>query len=70
MTYRVKGCMVVFDKDYREDEIEDILNAIKMIKGVIKVESSITTTDDYYAKEQSKYELRSKFYKFIKDELD
>ena len=70
MTDRVKGCTVVFDKDYREDDIEDILNAIKMIKGVIKVESSITTTDDYYAKEQSKYELRSKFYKFIKDELD
>lgn len=60
---------VVFDKDYRDD-IEDILNAIKMIKGVIKVEPSIRTSEHLYAKEQCKYELRSKFYKFIKDELD
>lgn len=70
MTDRVKGCTVVFDKDYREDDIHEILNAIKMIKGVIKVEPSITTTVDYYAKEQCKNELRSRFYKFIKDELD
>ena len=70
MTDRVKGCTVVFDKDYRDDDIEDILNAIKMIKGVIKVEPCIRTSEHLYAKEQCKYELRSKFYKFIKDELD
>lgn len=41
MTDRVKGCYVAFDKDLRTDDVERLLEAIRMIKHVANV-----TTDD------------------------
>jgi hypothetical protein len=38
MTDRVKGYVVTLDGTYREDDAEAILNAIRMVKGVRRVE--------------------------------
>jgi hypothetical protein len=35
MTDRLKGCVVTFDQDLRTDDAEAILNAIRMVKGVL-----------------------------------
>ena len=69
MTDRVKGFTVTLERDFRDDDVEVILNAIKMIRGVANVEPSIVTSEDHINRERLKFELRDKFYKFIKDEL-
>ena len=41
MTDRVKGFNVTLESDVRIDDIETIMNAIKMIKGIIKLDTNI-----------------------------
>jgi hypothetical protein len=69
MTDRVKGLVVTFDRDIRVDDIEAIVNAISMIKGVAGVEPSIADTSDQMARMRVRSELLDKFFKFIKEEL-
>lgn len=38
MTDRHSGYIIALDKDIREDDAEAIINAIRMVKGVIAVE--------------------------------
>lgn len=64
MTDRVKGCHVAFGKDIRVDDVEFIINAIKMIKGVDSVTLNITDADDYMNRAVMKQELRSQFLDF------
>jgi len=70
MTDRVKGFTVTLEKDVRIDDVEVILIAFKMIKGVAQVEPSISTSDDHMNRERLKWELRDKFYEFMKENLD
>jgi len=57
MTDILKGCTVAFDRDIREDDAEDILNAIRMIKGVMCVDPSRTTRQDWIAAERVRREM-------------
>lgn len=70
MTDRVKGFNVTLESDVRIDDIETIMNAIKMIKGVVDVEPNIVTTDDLFNRVRIKNEYRNKLYKFINDEFE
>ncbi len=47
MTDRLKGVLVTFDRDIREDDAKHILKALKMIKGVLKVQPYIAGMEDY-----------------------
>ena len=69
MTDRVKGFTVTLEHDIRIDDVEVILNAVRMIKGVANVEPSISTSDDHMNRERLKWELRDKFYEFMKENL-
>jgi hypothetical protein len=69
MTDRIKGFTVTLDKDYREDDVEVILNAVKMIRGVAHVEPSLSTAGDHMNRERIRLELREKFYDFMKENL-
>ena len=60
MTDRVKGFTVTLEKDIRIDDVEFILNAVKMIKGIAHVEPSISTSDDHFARQRVKMEMREK----------
>lgn len=37
MTTKYSGFIVALDKDIRDDDVKSTLNAIRMVKGVIKV---------------------------------
>ena len=69
MTDRVKGFTVTLEKDIRIDDVEVIMQAIRMIRGIANVEPSISTSEDHMNRQRIKYELRDKFYKFMTDEL-
>lgn len=69
MTDRIKGFVVTLDSDMRIDDIDQILNAIKMIKGICSVEPSVSNFDDTMNRERIKSELRGKFIEFLKENL-
>jgi hypothetical protein len=68
MTDRLKGCVVSFANDIRVDDAESIINAIKMIKGVIGVEVNISDVDDYMNRSKVRRELEEKVWKALHEE--
>ena len=60
MTDRLKGVVVTFDHDIRDDDAEGILQAIKCLRGVIDVTPSVRTTDDHMNRERIRRELGEK----------
>lgn len=68
MTDRLKGCTVVFDRDIRVDDVEALLNAIRMVKGVLRVEPSISTPDDWMAATRARTELLSKLNTWVSEQ--
>jgi len=68
MTDRIKGFTVALDNDIRIDDVEFIMNAIKMIKGVNNVESLVSDSSDFIARSRYKSEVQAKIFKML-DEL-
>ena len=66
MTERLKGCWVAFDRDIREDDVQPIVDAISMIKGVIAVECSTDEPADWMARQRIKNELLDKIINVFK----
>jgi hypothetical protein len=62
MTDRTNHLTVVLDQDYREDDVESIIKAIGMIKGVISVGVNVTDSRDYVARANARAELTSKLW--------
>ena len=69
MTDRIKGMTITLDADIREDDVQAIVNAMKMIKGVVHVEPSIVTVEDHINREMIRYEFKHKLFNFVKEEL-
>lgn len=59
MTDRIRGVYVTFDKDYRDDDAEPILDAIRMIKGVVDVSPHVTDLSDHDARMKVRYQFAS-----------
>ena len=58
MTDKYKGLVVTLDKDYRDDDAESIITAIKMIKGVLEVVPAVANhADDCIIRERVAKEL-------------
>lgn len=62
MTDRLKGLIVAFEKDIREDDAQCIIDAVLMIKGVAGVTTSLSSSDDYINRQQIKQEVVGKIY--------
>ena len=65
MTDRVKGFTVTLEHDIRVDDVEMILNAVRMIHGVAHVEPSITTSEDHMNRMMIRTEMRKKIFKAL-----
>ena len=68
MTDRVKGFTVTLDKDYRTDDVEAILNAVRMIHGMAHVEPSLTTMDDHMNRMKIRHDLEMKLYEVLRED--
>ena len=62
MTDRINTITVVLEKEIREDDCESILNAIRMIKGVLSVSANVADPSDYLAIRRARHELMKKIY--------
>jgi hypothetical protein len=62
MTDRLKGLLVTFEKDIRDDDAQARIDAIKQIKGVISVKPLVADYVDYMARERVEREMQQKLW--------
>ena len=67
MSDRYNSLTVVLDREIRDDQAQEIINAIKQIKNVIEVSGNISDYDQYSAKVQARWELRKILWKALED---
>ncbi len=67
MTDRIQGLTVALDRDYRDDDVEAIVNAIMMVKGVKGVTKSVVDTADYTARVRALTVVQGKILDVFKD---
>lgn len=65
MSDRIKGFVVVLEKDMKDEDFETVKNAVQAIRGVLKVEPSVVTPHDWMNREQVKGELRQQLWKTL-----
>jgi hypothetical protein len=57
MTARLKGLIVTLDHDIREDDIEPIVQAIRLIRCVASVAGIESNSEDHMARQRVRSEL-------------
>lgn len=60
MTDRFNALTVVLEKDIRDDDAEAIIQAIKMVKGVLSVDGNVADIEAHLATERVRRELLQK----------
>jgi hypothetical protein len=65
MTDRIKGFTVTLKHDIREDDFQRIKEAVEMVKGVVHVEPSIVTSEDFMVKQRLKHDITMNILKLI-----
>ena len=68
MSDRIKGLIVMFDKDYKIEDAESIARAIRMIYGVAKADFLVANIDDYLARNKVRLELKEKLWDVLKED--
>jgi hypothetical protein len=66
MTDRYNSLIVVLEKDIRDDDAESTIEAIKHIKGVLRVKGNVVDTSDFVARSRVKTELLEKILDILK----
>lgn len=67
MTDRYKGCVVTFDRDVREDDVEPLMLAIRMLRGVKSVDLKMANVDDHMNRERIRSEIEEKLWAALRD---
>ena len=62
MTDRYNGLIVVLKTDYRDDDAEAIIAAIKQIRGVQSVVPHVAHPADYIAYERARSDIRRRLW--------
>lgn len=66
VTDRIKGFVVVLEKDMREEDAERIMQAVRQLRGVCKVEAQAEAAGDYFVRMQVMAELRDKLWDVLR----
>lgn len=67
MTDRYVALTVILDKEIRSDDCEPIIDAIKMIKHVLKVQPIVADAGTYWGKETARMELQKKLWDVLNE---
>jgi len=68
VTDRINALTVVLKDDMRDDDIEHLVNAIKMFGNVLSVKANISELEDHIALERARSELEKKIWKALRGE--
>lgn len=67
MSDRIKGLTVTLRAGMRDDDAEHVINAIRMLKGVVDVTAHVADPGHYMAVVRAKNEIREKIDKIVWD---
>lgn len=67
MTDRVKALTVLLDSAYRDDDVQHLVNAISMMRGVAKVEPILVDGSEIVTIMQCESEARAQLSRFIEE---
>lgn len=67
MSDRVKGLHVAFEINLNEDDTKRIIDAIKLIKGVMSVKTKEVVADDWIIRSRIKNEFSGKLIEMLED---
>lgn len=70
MTDRIRHLTVVLDRDYRDDDLQEIISAIKHIRPVASVKAHVVEGGDYIHREVARSEMELKLYEAIRGVFD
>lgn len=66
MTNRVRALTVVLDRDFRDDDVDVLVQAIRTMRGVETVElGPVVEYQDHMAREVAKSELRKELFDLL-----
>lgn len=65
MTDRIRGFYVALEKDIRDDDVEPIIEAVKCLRFVLKVEPIVSDANDWIAEERVRRELGEKLWEIL-----
>lgn len=66
MTNRVNAFIVILERDIREDDAESTLNAIKQIRGVLKVKPHLADGEEAIAEARVRADLIGRIFDLLK----
>jgi hypothetical protein len=67
MTDRFHSLIVVLEKDIREDDAQNIMAAIQMVKGVLSVEGLVADPTSLMAYTRARMDLHQKLFDALHD---
>lgn len=67
MTQRINALTVVLEKDIREDDVELITNAIRMLKYVLSVNTNVSDINSHIAYQRARYDIQDKLFEALKE---
>ncbi len=65
MTDRIHSITVVLEENIRVDDAERILDALRMVKGVISADGNIADSESYMAESRARTELGAKLFEVV-----
>jgi len=65
MTDRIRHLTITLDADYRDDDVESIVEAIRMIRGVEYIEEGIVTAEDHLARAAVRAEIQRSLHEAV-----
>jgi len=69
MTDRYKGFLVTLDKEIRSDDSEQIITALKMVRGVHSVQPYVMNMQDHMSYVKAEKDVGFKIIEFVRKEL-
>jgi len=57
MTDRINTITIVLERDVRDDDIEPLVQALQMIRGVAAVKPNVAHVSDFMAEERAKRDM-------------
>lgn len=66
MTDRYNSLTVILDREIREDDAQQLMNAIRCLKGVIDVSGNVADYESYAAYSKARYDLMQKLADVLK----
>ncbi|WP_420106868.1 hypothetical protein [Herbaspirillum huttiense] len=65
MTDRIHSFTVVLDENMREEDAEAIANAIRLMRGILSVESNVSDPGQFVAEARVRRELGDKLWEVL-----